>query len=183
MFDSVAEDQTLAAAGCENAFARMVVALRPRIVSFLIARVGHLQDAEDIASDAINKAWLNRDKYDSRFQLTTWIYTIAKRTAIDHQRHGARRGAGKHVGADGLLDAVPGREVSPEQTLLDAEPQTGNIWEVASQELSADQYDALWLRYGEDMDVVEIARVLGKSQVGTRVLLHRARGKLEKILQ
>ncbi len=182
MIDPIAEDQTLAAAGCENAFARMMVALRPRIVSFLIGRVGHLQDAEDIASDAINKAWQNRHRYDPRFQFTTWIYTIAKRTAIDHQRYGARRGAGRHVDDAAVLDSVEGRETTPEQTLIDAEPEAGNIWALASDKLSPDQYAALWLRYGEDMELAEIASVLGKSQVGTRVLLHRARGRLEKEL-
>ncbi|GAB5406314.1 MAG: hypothetical protein Aurels2KO_45450 [Aureliella sp.] len=182
MLDPLAEDQTLAAAGCENAFARMAIALRPRIVSFLIGRVGHLQDAEDIASDAINKAWLNRHKYDSRFQFTTWIYTIAKRAAIDHQRYSARRGAGRHVDDDVALASVAGREATPDQSLIAAEPQAENIWALASDKLTSDQYAALWLRYGEDMEVAEIASVLGKSQVGTRVLLHRARAKLEKEL-
>ncbi len=182
MLDPLADDQTLAAAGCENAFARMATALRPRIISFLISRVGHLQDAEDIASDAINKAWVNRHKYDPRFQCTTWIYTIAKRAAIDHQRYGARRCVGKHVHDDAALDLVPGREMQPVDSLSASEAETGNIWALASDCLSSDQYSALWLRYGEDMDVVEIATVLGKSQVGTRVLLHRARGKLEKML-
>ncbi|HBE69519.1 MAG TPA: hypothetical protein DDW52_15345, partial [Planctomycetaceae bacterium] len=113
MADTLADDQILAAEGCENAFARITCALRPRIVSFLLSRVGHLQDAEDIAAEAINKAWQNRNSYDSRFQFTTWIYTIAKRVAIDHQRHRTSRKADLHVSSDLALESAAGREITP----------------------------------------------------------------------
>ena len=54
-----------------------------------------------------------------------------------------------------------------------------NIWK-AAQTLQQYQYEALWLRYVEDMPVKEIARVLKKSRVHVRVLLHRARLNLIK---
>ena len=44
------------------------------------------------------------------------------------------------------------------------------------------QYQALWLRYAEDMSIKEIAKVLRKSQVGVKVLLYRARIKLGRRL-
>ena len=40
------------------------------------------------------------------------------------------------------------------------------------------QFQALWLRYAEDMRVAQIARVLGKTQTHVKVLLFRARRKL-----
>ncbi|HBE71743.1 MAG TPA: hypothetical protein DDW52_26670, partial [Planctomycetaceae bacterium] len=71
---------------------------------------------------------------------------------------------------------------TPDEAAAAAEPASSNIWATASANLSADQYAALWLRYGEDMDMSEIASVLGKTKVGVRVMLHRARGKLETVL-
>ncbi|UCG49658.1 MAG: sigma-70 family RNA polymerase sigma factor, partial [Phycisphaerales bacterium] len=44
------------------------------------------------------------------------------------------------------------------------------------------QYQALWLRYVEDMPVRQIAKVLRKSQVHVRVLLCRARVNLSRKL-
>ena len=44
--------------------------------------------------------------------------------------------------------------------------------------LRDDQHTALWLRYAEDMTIGEIARVMGRTQVGVRVALFRARQRL-----
>jgi DNA-directed RNA polymerase specialized sigma24 family protein len=41
--------------------------------------------------------------------------------------------------------------------------------------LSPTQYQALWLRYAEDMELPKIAQVLGKSRVHVKVMLFRAR--------
>ena len=40
------------------------------------------------------------------------------------------------------------------------------------------QFTAMWLRYGEDLSAVEAARVMRRSRIGVRVLLHRARTRL-----
>jgi DNA-directed RNA polymerase specialized sigma24 family protein len=45
--------------------------------------------------------------------------------------------------------------------------------------LSNDHVEALWLHYVEGLSVVELARVMGRSRVATKVMLHRARARLE----
>jgi RNA polymerase sigma-70 factor (ECF subfamily) len=45
------------------------------------------------------------------------------------------------------------------------------------------QYQALWLRYAEEMPIKEIAKVMGKSQVCVKVLLYRARTSMAKLLE
>ncbi len=62
--------------------------------------------------------------------------------------------------------------------LIESRETAANLWHVAQRVLSSSQYAALWLRYGEDMTVKEISRILAKSSVSTRVLLHRARTTL-----
>ena len=54
----------------------------------------------------------------------------------------------------------------------------GALWERARRVLGPEVYRGLWLRYACDYSVREVARELGKSVVGTKVMLHRARGKL-----
>ena len=49
--------------------------------------------------------------------------------------------------------------------------------------LGPNAYRALWLRYAEEMPVKDIARAMGKTQVGVRALLHRSRMKLAKKLK
>jgi DNA-directed RNA polymerase specialized sigma24 family protein len=49
--------------------------------------------------------------------------------------------------------------------------------------LTQEQRTAVWLRYVEDMAMQDIAEVMGKSQVGVRVMLHRARHTLARHMQ
>jgi DNA-directed RNA polymerase specialized sigma24 family protein len=54
----------------------------------------------------------------------------------------------------------------------------GTLWRRAAKLLSPKHYEALWLRYGEDMSAREIGRVMGMSELHARVVLHRARSRL-----
>jgi RNA polymerase sigma factor (sigma-70 family) len=54
---------------------------------------------------------------------------------------------------------------------------TDSIWESA-RILPQKQFDALWLRYSEDLSVKEIAGVMGVTRVNVKVLLYRARTRL-----
>jgi RNA polymerase sigma-70 factor (ECF subfamily) len=57
----------------------------------------------------------------------------------------------------------------------------GESWATAAK-LPDSQYEALWLRYGQDMSVKEIAAAMGRSQVCIKVLLYRARASLARQL-
>lgn len=62
-----------------------------RIIAFLQAKFGlSLQDAEEIAQDTFLKAHRNRHSFQpDKAKFSTWLYTIAKRTAIT-RHHSAR---------------------------------------------------------------------------------------------
>jgi len=53
-----------------------------------------------------------------------------------------------------------------------------DTWRLARRHLSDTQYEAIWLRYAEDMNIPDIARAMGKTQITVRVLLFRARQTL-----
>ena len=53
--------------------------------------------------------------------------------------------------------------------------QVDNVWLVAGELLTPDQYSAFWLRYGEDLSIGDVSQVLGKPEGSIRVLLHRGR--------
>jgi DNA-directed RNA polymerase specialized sigma24 family protein len=59
--------------------------------------------------------------------------------------------------------------------------QSQNIWALA-RTLSKNQYEALWLCYVEDIPAKDIAKIMKKTQISVRVLLHRARLNLAKRL-
>ncbi|MEM9645304.1 MAG: sigma-70 family RNA polymerase sigma factor [Planctomycetota bacterium] len=148
----------------------------PRLVRFLSKQLeGSLVDAEDVAQEAMVKAWRKRERFDARYQFSTWVYTIARRTAADHLRKN-RRFENRDP-----QDFAAATTDSPSQSFDDSD-SAEQIWKTAEQILSPRQYAAIWLRYGEEMSIKEVAKALSKTSVSTRVLLHRARTTLQSHL-
>jgi len=153
--------------GCRASFAYLVDRYAMSLLRFLHRRTGNLQDAEDLVQDTFVRAYANIDRYQSSYKFSTWLFTIARRLATSRLRSRRRPRP--------LIEA---ETCSPEPDVLVSQQETRqNLW-AAAETLSVGQYEALWLRYGRDMPIKEIARVMGRSQVGVRVLLCRARTAL-----
>ncbi|MCC6494379.1 MAG: sigma-70 family RNA polymerase sigma factor [Pirellulales bacterium] len=160
--------------GCADSFTELSRRFRPRVLHLVQRRLGRRHaDAEDIAQEALAKAFQGLDRFDDRFQFSTWLYTIAVRVAYDHARSDRRRlgRVALAATADATIDSAP------EQAVEHAE-QADNIWRLAKETLSPEQYTAMWLRYGEDLPPAEVAQVMGRSRIAVRVMLHRARTAL-----
>ncbi|MEO1617523.1 MAG: sigma-70 family RNA polymerase sigma factor [Planctomycetota bacterium] len=146
----------------------------PRLVRFLSKRLeGTSVDAEDVAQEAMIKAWRKREQYNPKYQFSTWVYTIAQRTASDHLRKS------RPVSSLAALEQL---EQTAANVKRDTQQHTDEIWSTAANLLPENQYEALWLRYGEEMTIKEVSKSLSKSTVATRVLLHRARTSLQRHL-
>jgi len=71
----------------EMKFTQVYSSYKDKIYSYIFYRVGSNSDvAEDIVSDVFLKAYKNFDSYDDTFAISTWLYTIARNTLIDHYR-------------------------------------------------------------------------------------------------
>jgi len=177
--------------GCQAAFAELVDRYAPRLQAFLGRRTRDRHEVEDLVQDTLIKAYQNLDRYQDSWRFSTWLFTIAGRLAIS--RH---RGRGNPRSLPDTVRPVPewgpptrndalGSPVCPCEApdeILDRREQRESLWAVAA-ELPGRQYEALWLKYGEDMSIKEIARTMGKSQVCIKVLLYRARVALGQRLE
>lgn len=147
----------------------------PRLVRFLEKRMGgRFADAEDIAQETLAHAIANLHKFDRKHQFSTWLFTIGYRKSVDFLRRENRK---PRVSEIPLEDIACNNEDS-----VTSRSEAEAIWVQARRLLVEQQYDALWLRYGEDLSIPEIAVVMGKSQLGIRVLLHRARNRMNSVL-
>lgn len=140
--------------GCERSFEELVERYSVRLYQFLLHRTQSVQDAEDLVQETFVKAYRNICRYRNSCKFSTWLFTIAKRLASSHFR-----------------------SLSHSQRIV--QNKSESPW---PGDLPMGQYQALWLRYAEDMSIKEIAKVLRKSQVGVKVLLYRARIKLGRRL-
>jgi RNA polymerase sigma-70 factor (ECF subfamily) len=76
----------------------------------------------------------------------------------------------------------PQDDDDPAELLARQEERQG-LWGLARRRLPEAQFQALWLRYAEDLSVAGIAQVLHKTQTHVKVLLFRARRVLARELK
>lgn len=157
------------AAGSQTSFEELVARYSPRLFHFLRHKVSTEEDIEDLIQETFLKVFRNIGRYNPDFKFSTWLYTIAVRLAISSYRSNKTK--------DMTFVPVSSSPEPPEIVIQKEESQ--NIW-ILARALKKDQYEALWLRYAEDLSVKEIAKVMKKTQVYVRVLLHRARLNLAK---
>ena len=171
--DLTAEELALRSqAGSRAAFAELVERHSAGLFNFLNYKTNSPHDTEDLVQDTFVKAYENIHRYKDTWKFSTWLFTIASRLVSSHFRKSR---------PCQVLDEIESDDLQPGQKLI-AQEMHQSLWEMAAG-LSHNQYQALWLKYAQDMSVKEIARVLRKSQVNVKVILYRARINLAKRLQ
>jgi RNA polymerase sigma-70 factor (ECF subfamily) len=168
--ESAEELARRAQAGCALSFERLVSMFRGRILNYLLQLVGNEHDAEDLVQETFLKAFKSIQRYDSRYRFSTWIFTIAKNSAMSFHR-------GHRV--ESPIDEIAETLAVPQaETVVDGEW----VWR-AARTLKPRHFEALWLRYAEGFSIEEAARIMKVNQISLKVVLHRARNALGKKLQ
>lgn len=166
--------------GCRASFAELVRRYDARVYNFLLRRVRNSSDAEDLTQEAFVRSWERIASYDPTRRFSTWLFTIALRLAITRHRRSRTRSTASLGDVD---PQAPAQSRVNAMAEAEAAGGTSRVWAIAAGALKEEQYTALWLRYVEDMNIGEIAAVLGKSEVGVRVCLFRARQALASLIQ
>lgn len=160
-----------AQAGSRRSFEELALRYKRRLFVYLRPRLGSDQDAEDMVQETFLKLFRNIGSYDPAFRFSTWLYTSANRLAISSYR--------KKKIAVGRLRAEEAGELADPEGGTAGESESMGLWD-AARTLGGNQFRVLWLRYGEELTIEEIAGALGKSWLAVRLLLHRARTNLMK---
>lgn len=160
-------------AGSLTAFDELIVRYHRRIYAFVAQSCAGASDASQITQDTFVKAFQAIGTFDPRRSFAAWLFTIARRKAIDHHR------AARPIADTPLPDLADGIDPA-EQLARQEERQT--LWDSARRLLPEAQFHALWLKYAEDMSVATIAQILHKTQTHVKVLLFRARRALAREL-
>ncbi|NIR65773.1 MAG: sigma-70 family RNA polymerase sigma factor [candidate division Zixibacteria bacterium] len=158
--------------GCRRSFAELAERYGISLFRFLRYKTNNIQDAEDLVQESFVRAYENIHRYNDSWKFSTWLFAIAARLASSYFRKSRSFQKIEDIGSS---------TSEPGQMVIDKETRQG-LWALA-RGLSMNQYQALWLKYGQDMSIKEIARVLRKSQVNVKVLLYRARINLAKKLK
>ena len=160
-----------AAGGDARAFEQLVHLYHRRVLNFLYQMTRQRQDAEDLTQQTFVKAFQHIHRVDCERPIVNWLFTIARRTALNHFRS-ARKW--EFVPAE-----ITSSEPSPARQ-LEQQDRAENLWARARRVLSQREFEVLWLRFAEELSTEETARIAGLTQIHVKVLVHRARQHLLK---
>lgn len=153
-------------AGSAAAFEQLVHRYEHRVHAFATQFCRNADDAREVTQDTFVKAFQSVELFDLHRAFAPWLFTIARRKCID--RHRAARPVPETEIPEAADDNHPAE-------LLARREDRQELWQLARRCLTDNQFQALWLRYAEDMDVAQVAQVLGKTRIHIKVLLFRAR--------
>ncbi|MBU0927086.1 MAG: sigma-70 family RNA polymerase sigma factor [Spirochaetes bacterium] len=174
-----AENGLLAAADRQRLFDALWKEWRPRLEAYLRSFSGlSAEDREELAGDALLRAFERADRYRPERPLEPWLVAVARRMALSRLRSPARR-AETPAAPEELLGEADGRRPGPEAECIREEERIAVANLVRS--LPERERELAFLVYGRSMSLVEAARATG-SPLGTvkwrmsrlRELLRRA---------
>ena len=161
-------------------FSAVVARHRPQIFRFLLASTRDFDLAETLTQDCFLKAHRNWRSFRGESSAMTWLMRIAINLQKDHWRNRRlqfwRHTQNNAVAMDEASEWLPSGERSVEQQLL-ARERVAQVSK-AVERLSERQRTIFLLRYVEEAELSEIARVTGLSVGTVKAHLSRAVAKV-----
>lgn len=141
------------------------------LFAFLAYRTGDRPLAEDILADTFERAMRARARFDRRkASEKTWLYTIALNLLRDHAR--------RRTSESRAIERIPYEAGEPPDRLADVEHRDEVQRALAI--LSDEEREALALRFGADLTVPEMAKLLGEPLPRVEGRVYRSLRKLRE---
>lgn len=156
-------------------FENLVLKYKDHLIYFLYRYVKDINEAEDLAQDAFVEVYIHKERYHFQSGFKTYLYTIGRNKTIDFIRRQNR-----HILVEALPEAYKEEEELEEKVIREEEKRIVNQ---ALKQLKQEYQAAILLVDFEELSYKEAARILQKTIPQMKVLIHRARKALKKILE
>ncbi len=144
------------------------------VYRYLYSRVQNQPDAEDLTTQVFIEALEGLARYRDRGTFAAWLFTIARRRAIDHHRR--QRPV---VSLDETYQTPNGHD--PLAHLLENERL--HLLSTHLQTLSDDERELLRLRFAAELTFPEIGVLLKRRPEAVKMALHRLLRRIEAALE
>jgi RNA polymerase sigma-70 factor (ECF subfamily) len=159
---------------------------RRAVFSYTWRMVGDGPAAEDLTQECFLRVWRARERYQPTAQFRTWLFTIARRLALDEikrrQTHPTVLAADIADDEDstGTVESAAGVEgMNPQEIVMARE--LGRALDQALRDLPEEYREAALLRDVEGLSYEEIAGVLGCPLGTVKSRLNAARKRLQTV--
>lgn len=172
-------------AGDRDGFTELVGRYEKRIVNYVYRMTHRYEEAHDLAQEIFLKVFLALDRYDPKYQFSTWIFRIAQNSAIDAMRKKSLPEVSLSKTDDdskgGKEKEFPDPGVSPYRDLRNK--RLSGAIDTAVGKLPPDYRELIQLRHFAELSYEEIAE-LKEMPLGTvKNKLFRARNLLKDELE
>jgi RNA polymerase sigma-70 factor (ECF subfamily) len=171
--------------GDRDGFSDLVKRYQRRVVNYVYRITHRYEEAHDLTQEIFVKVYLALDRYDPKYQFSTWLFRIAQNSAIDMLRKKSlievplARPVDDEQGGPREREFADGG-ISPYRALKNKELSAAI--EKAVRELPQDYRELIQLRHFAEMSYEEIAD-MKKLPLGTvKNKLFRARNLLKGVL-
>lgn len=154
----------------------LVRTYRPRILRFVTFSTNDPDLAETITQDCLLKAYNARHTFRGDSNVNTWLTSIALNLIRDHQRTLKfkfwRQARATAVDVTDVASFIPANGSSPEAQLI-AKEEVANLSNILAT-LSPNQRNVFLMKFSDEMELADIAQVMGMPVNTVKTHLHRA---------
>lgn len=166
--------------GKQQAFAVLVDRYRNMVFTVAYRLVNNREDAEELAQSTFVKAYRSLADYRGDAKFSTWLYTIVNSLGLSFLRKKkletlSLSNEKVQVVADGVGGGFSANTIEVKSKVQMVQKAMGM--------LSSDDAQVLTLFYQAEQSLEEIGRIMGIDPNTAKVKLHRARGRMKKILE
>ena len=186
-----------AKSGDKAAFDELYRAYSEPLIKFVIKQGLNEFDAQDVVSETFIKAMNSIGQLQDTSKFSTWLHTIAKRTAGEHMEKVGRHQRvelnsgdsdnGSASGGDSAAVDIAFQEAYGDTVMLPVDyAENEDIKKIIAEQinsLSPAQRETLFLFYYKNKSIAEISGLTGSSQSSVKANLSYARSNLKKKLE
>lgn len=150
-----------------------------QIYRFVYFKVATREEAEDITSEVFLKTWQYLQEKKEVKSFSGLLYRIARNCIIDLYRRKTSKPEEllEEKLAQGFEAGDAGKWLKTEGIKIENERVVA-----ALKKLKQEYQEVITLRYVDELEVAEIAEIIGRKSIAVRVTLHRAIRKLKEFL-
>lgn len=157
--------------GNEEAFNKLIKKYKNNIIYFITRYVKSKEVAEDIFQDVIIYILENKEKYNFKYSLKTYLYTIAKSRALNYLK--------KNEKLVELEDSYKDEKLI--EDIVASNERKEKIIKVINS-MPQDYQLVIYLTKIERFSYKETAKIMGKTDTQIKTLAHNSKKKLKELL-
>lgn len=160
--------------GDNESFEIIINKYMEKIIYFIYKFVKSMDVAEDLAQDVFVYILMNQEKYDSKYSLKAYLYTIAKSKTLNYIKREKK-----------ITYLQENEYIFNEQEIEDAifDKEQSQKLKIAIDHLPEPQNQIIYLADIEELSYKEICTIFDMSLSQVKTLIHRGRKKLKEILR